>query len=101
MHDASLTRAAVQARQGPPGALAQVPRASRADTLATFGAYRRALPGLQVPLRAELNPPLWELGHIGWFQEFWIASNLERALGERANPDVARRRPGRAGADAL
>jgi ergothioneine biosynthesis protein EgtB len=24
-----------------------------------------------VPQRASLNPPLWELGHIGWFQERW------------------------------
>lgn len=25
----------------------------------------------QVPHLRILNPPLWELGHIGWFQEFW------------------------------
>lgn len=75
--------------------------ASRADTLATFAACERALPSLRVPLRAELNPPLWELGHIGWFQEYWIARNPERARGERANPDVARPPPRRAGADAL
>ena len=26
----------------------------------------------QVPLMAIVNPPLWELGHIAWFQEFWL-----------------------------
>lgn len=26
---------------------------------------------VQVPQLEILNPPLWELGHIGWFQEHW------------------------------
>jgi gamma-glutamyl hercynylcysteine S-oxide synthase len=101
MHDASLTRSAIEARTGTRQALARALTASRADTLATFEAYARALPDFAVPLRAEFNPPLWELGHIGWFQEYWIARNPERSLGERANPDTARRAPRRAGADAL
>jgi len=25
-----------------------------------------------VPLLQIVNPPLWELGHIAWFQEFWL-----------------------------
>ncbi len=25
----------------------------------------------QFPRRREVNPPRWEIGHIGWFQEFW------------------------------
>jgi ergothioneine biosynthesis protein EgtB len=98
MHDSSLTAAALEARQGSPEALAAALAASRADTLATFAACEAALPGLAVPLRAELNPPLWELGHIGWFQEFWVARNPERARGAEANPDAPRLRPG---ADAL
>jgi iron(II)-dependent oxidoreductase len=24
------------------------------------------------PLLAIVNPPLWELGHVGWFQEHWV-----------------------------
>ncbi len=101
MHDASLTRSAIEARTGTREALARALTASRADTMATFEAYARALPDFAVPLRAEFNPPLWELGHIGWFQEYWIARNPERSLGERADPDAARRAPRRAGADAL
>ena len=27
---------------------------------------------LEVPCIPIVNPPLWELGHLGWFQEFWI-----------------------------
>lgn len=65
--------------------------ASRADTLATFDAYRRKLgDGVQVPYHPELNPPRWELGHIGWFQEYWLARNSERARGAQANPEARR-----------
>ena len=94
MHDASLTRAAHEARRGRPEALAEALAASRADTLATFAACEQALPGLAVPLRTDINPPLWELGHIGWFQAFWIARNPERGQGVRANPLAPRLRPG-------
>ena len=32
-----------------------------------LGNENRAVPLLQI-----VNPPLWELGHIAWFQEFWL-----------------------------
>jgi iron(II)-dependent oxidoreductase len=41
------------------------------------------------PRLAIVNPPLWELGHVAWFQERWV---LREACGER---------PLRADADAL
>ncbi|WP_298828524.1 selenoneine synthase SenA [uncultured Piscinibacter sp.] len=88
-------------RHAAPAALAEALRASREDTLRTFADYRRALPDLRVPQDAALNPPLWELGHIGWFQEYWIARNPQRALGPRADPDAARAAPLRKDADAL
>ncbi|MEC9141023.1 MAG: selenoneine synthase SenA [Chloroflexota bacterium] len=25
-----------------------------------------------------VNPPLWEIGHVGWFQERWISRNLDK-----------------------
>ncbi|MFP5405228.1 MAG: selenoneine synthase SenA [Gammaproteobacteria bacterium] len=75
--------------------------ASRGDTLATFAACDRALGGRPVPPRIGLNPLLWELGHIGWFQEFWIARNPERSRGIDADPDAARLPGVRPGADAL
>jgi ergothioneine biosynthesis protein EgtB len=28
--------------------------------------------GWQVPMLACINPPLWELGHVAWFAEWWI-----------------------------
>jgi iron(II)-dependent oxidoreductase len=45
---------------------------------------------LEVPLLAELNPPLWELGHIGWFQEAWVGRNLTRHLGRRSDGTAPR-----------
>ncbi len=43
-----------------------------------------------VPQLPELDPPLWELGHIGWFQEWWIARNLQRQRGAGCDPRATR-----------
>jgi gamma-glutamyl hercynylcysteine S-oxide synthase len=43
-----------------------------------------------VPIKPELNPPLWTLGHIGWFQEWWTTRNLQRQLGAAADPTPTR-----------
>ncbi|NQW93878.1 MAG: ergothioneine biosynthesis protein EgtB [Polaromonas sp.] len=65
---------------------------ARNHTLHLFAQYQKALESVQyvVPLLAAVNPPLWELGHIGWFQEWWIARNMQRALGPRCEPIHAR-----------
>ena len=71
------------------GALA----ATRARTLSVYahlGAAEREFPRL-----AEVNPPRWELGHIGWFQEFWCRRHAAD------DPTGARTPPRIAGADAL
>ena len=57
----------------------------RAHTLSVFAAYETA-GMLSVPLFDEMNPPLWELGHIGWFQEWWIGRNQQRSLGAECDP---------------
>ena len=82
-------------------ALAAALQASRDDTLATFAAYEAALPTLQVPYRSELNPPLWELGHIDWFQQFWLHRNPQRALGVAADATASRLPPRGLDSDAL
>ena len=90
-------------RSGRPEDLAQALQDSRRDTLATFAAFEAALSqqGLGVPYRADLNPPLWELGHIGWFQDWWLARNPHRGCGVAADPDVARQPSRWPGADTL
>lgn len=82
---------AIAARSGGREVLAAALRDSRARTLALLDAYVDALGAtLAVPHSAQLNPPLWEVGHIGWFQDYWIARNRQRELGIRCDPDHAR-----------
>ena len=52
----------------------------RTHTLSAFRTYERANL-LRIPYQPELNPPLWELGHIAWFQEYWIGRNKHRSEG--------------------
>jgi gamma-glutamyl hercynylcysteine S-oxide synthase len=64
-------------------------RAVRAQTLAVFDAYCAAN-ALHVRYSEELNPPLWELGHLGWYQELWIGRNPQRDAGIGYNQQVPR-----------
>ena len=61
---------------------------ARNHTLRWINACERALkdPPMGVPQQPELNPPLWELGHIGWFQEHWIGRNVQRQRGSACDP---------------
>ncbi len=69
--------------------LARELQAVRSITLNLFDAYEAA--GLlDVPCEEQFNLPLWELGHVGWFQQWWVGRNQQRALGHRADPDHAR-----------
>ena len=82
---------AEQARCANKAALAVALTEARTRTLALFAAYEAALgPALPVPCRPELNPPRWELGHVGWFADWWLARNPERHLGLQAKPHAAR-----------
>lgn len=81
--------AAEQARRGGRETLAALLRRTRARTLRLAQAYEAALgPRLRVPRSPELNPPLWELGHLGWFADRWIARQPapQRERGARADP---------------
>jgi ergothioneine biosynthesis protein EgtB len=89
-------------REGGASVIATGLVASRERTLALLGACEAALgPSLAVPYSTQLNPPLWEAGHVGWFQDFWIARNRQRALGSACEPEHARPAGRLAGADAL
>ena len=83
------------ARSGGRDILAGALSDSRRRTLALLDAYVASLgETLPVPYSTQLNPPLWEAGHVGWFQDYWIARNEQREHGVRADPDHARP-PGR------
>ncbi len=64
-------------------------RAIRQQTLQVFDAYVAA-GALHVPFKEEFNPPLWELGHLAWYQEFWIGRNTQRSTGLRYNDALPR-----------
>ncbi len=66
--------------------------AARERTLALARDFRAALGDRHpaIAYSSDLNPPLWELGHVGWFQERWIARNPQRVLGTACDPDAAR-----------
>jgi gamma-glutamyl hercynylcysteine S-oxide synthase len=81
---------AIDARTFAAPALALALRDTRARTLGLLAAWQQALPDLRVPYADTLNPPLWELGHVGWFQEWWIGRNRQRSRGVACEPDHAR-----------
>jgi len=88
-------------RQLGAGALADALQRTRQRTLGMIDAWARARPDLAVPCEPELNRPLWELGHIGWFQEWWIGRNGQRDRGVDCDP-LHPRKPSRLpGADSL
>ncbi|HEY4998060.1 MAG TPA: DinB family protein, partial [Usitatibacter sp.] len=51
--------------------LGEALRGARARTLAIYG--HLDLGALEVPCLPIVNPPLWELAHVAWFQEFWCS----------------------------
>lgn len=82
--------AAQRARRAGRADLATLLQDTRARTLRLLAAYEAALgPALRVPQADGLNPPLWELGHIGWFADRWIARHPQRARGTMADPNAS------------
>ncbi|MDP3606479.1 MAG: SUMF1/EgtB/PvdO family nonheme iron enzyme, partial [Polaromonas sp.] len=65
---------------------------ARNHTLRLLGQYQQALAAVdfEVPRLPVINPPLWEVGHVGWFQEWWIGRNMQRARGRHGEPAQAR-----------
>ncbi|RLJ67662.1 EgtB-related family protein [Sulfurisoma sediminicola] len=93
---------ATLARTGGAEVLAAALQDARRRTLGLLDAYVAALgAALRVPYSTQLNPPLWEVGHVAWFQDFWIARNRQRDLGLACDPDHERPAGRLPGADAL
>ena len=60
---------------------------ARNHSLRWIGAFEKALGNskLELEARPDANPLIWELGHLGWFQEYWIARNVQRQRGGRCD----------------
>ena len=103
---ADTTRGSLRAermRHAGPTELEAALVSGRHRLLALFDGFERALGegGLRITFDSVLNLPLWELGHIGWFEEHWLARNPERVRGVRCDPHAARSASVRSDADAL
>ena len=68
-------------RTAGPADLALGLQRTRERSLGLMQAWQNALPDLSVPPLPGMNPPLWEWGHIAWFQEWWTVRNRQRLLG--------------------
>lgn len=96
--------AAIDLRQAGPAVLESALTAQRAELLALFDGFEAALggAGLRIAFDPVLNLPLWELGHIGWFEEYWLARNAEqRGRGAACDPAAPRTASLRLDADGL
>ena len=71
-------------RSAGPLPLAQALSQTRQRTLGLMHAWQVAVADLSVPLSPQMNPPLWEWGHIAWFQEWWTVRNRQRYEGTRS-----------------
>jgi EgtB-related family protein len=71
-------------RSAGPLPLAQALSQTRQRTLGLMHAWQLVVSDLSVPLSPQMNPPLWEWGHIAWFQEWWTVRNRQRHEGIRS-----------------
>jgi gamma-glutamyl hercynylcysteine S-oxide synthase len=90
------------ARLADKAALAQALTETRQRSQSMLNAWRLQLGAdLPVPQDEVLNPMCWEYGHVGWFESWWIARNVEQlSLGFKADPKAPRLPPHREGSDA-
>jgi iron(II)-dependent oxidoreductase len=69
-----------------PDVLAAWVRDSRRRTLALFAALTdEQLLGPRLPF---VNPALWEVGHVAWFQEKWVLRHANNRPSRRADADA-------------
>ncbi len=71
--------------------LAAALSASRQRTLALFRCLQAAIGANALPrYLPELSPPLWDLGHLAWYEGWWIGRNPGLMAGDSANTATAR-----------
>jgi ergothioneine biosynthesis protein EgtB len=64
---------------------------ARNRSLRWIGAFEAAPPVAAVAdALSGIDPPVWTLGHAGWFQERWIARNVQRQRGPACDLQAAR-----------
>lgn len=101
--DPGTRGAGVAMRHAAAAALEAALTDGRTRLLALFEGLRAALGprGLRIARDAAVNLPLWELGHVGWFEEVWVSRNTDRARGVEGDPLAPRTASLLEGADAF
>lgn len=61
---------------------------ARNHTLRWLAAFEPQLQALTPS--ADVDPPLWLVGHAAWFQECWVSRNVQRGRGEAAGDERPR-----------
>ncbi len=89
--DNMIAAAAAGSAPGPPrtaDAIAAALVGAREYTLALYAHLNEEQQ--RFPRLAEVNPPRWEIGHVGWFQEFWCCRyRPDDPCGARTPPRIA------------
>lgn len=71
--------------------LAAALQASRRRTLALFQCLQAAIGAEALPrYLPELSPPRWDLGHLAWYEGWWIGRNPGLMAGDGAHAATAR-----------
>jgi gamma-glutamyl hercynylcysteine S-oxide synthase len=95
-HSLSSSIDAVAMRRAGKDVLSLALMDARNHTLHMMGQFEKTIPDLRfasdlsVPRIPDALPPLWLLGYVGWFQEWWIGRNTQRSLGGHCPPQPAR-----------
>jgi iron(II)-dependent oxidoreductase len=63
---------------------------ARNHSLAWISLFEPLLAAGALAAPPNVVPPLWLLGHVGWFQEYWIARNVQRQRGPACDPTLPR-----------
>ncbi len=83
------------------GALSLALMAARNRTLAALNAIDSVEGTQPLPAAAhDVDPPIWIAGHVAWYQEYWIARNVQRQRGPAADATHPRLASVEPGADA-
>ena len=82
-HGAAAIHDPVRMRQAGAELLSLALIDARNHTLRWLTAFEPHLQAL--PQVADVDPPLWLVGHAAWFQEAWVSRNVQRQRGEAAD----------------
>jgi len=92
-HPSAIDIDSAAMRQAGRDALSLALMDARNHSLYLFAALESGLSGASVtgrPVATLLRPLLWQIGYMGWFQEYWVARQLQRSASQGPGEAAAR-----------